>query len=292
MPCKKCGSRLLLGKQGDEILWCPNCENIRVFSYQEAIEHSLKIFKETRIVCDVLLSTHNKYNMMNNMLNAREITSGQLWSDLHFNANQFIWETFIIQDILAGKCKSLVNFSPPKDILRDLFQAYFDYVESCSYIHWITEGYGTYVAIPSDKIKQYTTMGRSSLLTSDGEYFILFRYFEEWQEILSEYKKHNILPGDEAEKLSKKYKTELIRDLWKQKRTRKSVRRKTVGRDSPGLLSFYVTLNLVFYSSFPDPRKELLGFEGVEVDQNLIKAMRSEERRVGKECRSRWSPYH
>src|SRR5258707_5033245 len=29
-------------------------------------------------------------------------------------------------------------------------------------------------------------------------------------------------------------------------------------------------------------------------DQNIIglQAMRSEERRVGKECRSRWSPYH
>ena len=26
--------------------------------------------------------------------------------------------------------------------------------------------------------------------------------------------------------------------------------------------------------------------------QNLGLAMRSEERRVGKECRSRWSPYH
>ena len=24
----------------------------------------------------------------------------------------------------------------------------------------------------------------------------------------------------------------------------------------------------------------------------LIRSMRSEERRVGKECRSRWSPYH
>ena len=26
--------------------------------------------------------------------------------------------------------------------------------------------------------------------------------------------------------------------------------------------------------------------------QNLSRASRSEERRVGKECRSRWSPYH
>ena len=26
--------------------------------------------------------------------------------------------------------------------------------------------------------------------------------------------------------------------------------------------------------------------------QNVIKQLRSEERRVGKECRSRWSPYH
>src|SRR2546430_5144162 len=27
-------------------------------------------------------------------------------------------------------------------------------------------------------------------------------------------------------------------------------------------------------------------------DANLLKKRRSEERRVGKECRSRWSPYH
>ena len=27
-------------------------------------------------------------------------------------------------------------------------------------------------------------------------------------------------------------------------------------------------------------------------EQSLIHTMRSEERRVGKECRSRWSPYH
>ena len=27
-------------------------------------------------------------------------------------------------------------------------------------------------------------------------------------------------------------------------------------------------------------------------DRNVVRAMRSEERRVGKECRSRWSPYH
>ena len=26
--------------------------------------------------------------------------------------------------------------------------------------------------------------------------------------------------------------------------------------------------------------------------ENLDKVIRSEERRVGKECRSRWSPYH
>src|SRR5687767_9452443 len=27
-------------------------------------------------------------------------------------------------------------------------------------------------------------------------------------------------------------------------------------------------------------------------EQNLVQRLRSEERRVGKECRSRWSPYH
>ena len=38
----------------------------------------------------------------------------------------------------------------------------------------------------------------------------------------------------------------------------------------------------------------VLVFQGqVEVSKNMmVKTARSEERRVGKECRSRWSPYH
>ena len=29
-----------------------------------------------------------------------------------------------------------------------------------------------------------------------------------------------------------------------------------------------------------------------EIDEHTTEKLRSEERRVGKECRSRWSPYH
>ena len=32
--------------------------------------------------------------------------------------------------------------------------------------------------------------------------------------------------------------------------------------------------------------------EGINLKQAEVHGMRSEERRVGKECRSRWSPYH
>ena len=32
--------------------------------------------------------------------------------------------------------------------------------------------------------------------------------------------------------------------------------------------------------------------EQIDYDKDSIKLIRSEERRVGKECRSRWSPYH
>src|SRR5256886_4687765 len=37
----------------------------------------------------------------------------------------------------------------------------------------------------------------------------------------------------------------------------------------------------------PGARRMLVDFAGGDLD-----ALRSEERRVGKECRSRWSPYH
>ena len=39
--------------------------------------------------------------------------------------------------------------------------------------------------------------------------------------------------------------------------------------------------NLLLYAAF-----------GGEVDLAVLAEQRSEERRVGKECRSRWSPYH
>ena len=37
--------------------------------------------------------------------------------------------------------------------------------------------------------------------------------------------------------------------------------------------------------------KKDLGLENID-KQKLLDIFRSEERRVGKECRSRWSPYH
>ena len=42
---------------------------------------------------------------------------------------------------------------------------------------------------------------------------------------------------------------------------------------------------VAFYFWFGSPKEELLKMENEQMQ-------RSEERRVGKECRSRWSPYH
>ena len=38
--------------------------------------------------------------------------------------------------------------------------------------------------------------------------------------------------------------------------------------------------------------QQILFFREFDIPLKEIKAVRSEERRVGKECRSRWSPYH
>ena len=37
---------------------------------------------------------------------------------------------------------------------------------------------------------------------------------------------------------------------------------------------------------------QMPGMDGMQAARQLRKNDRSEERRVGKECRSRWSPYH
>ena len=66
-----------------------------------------------------------------------------------------------------------------------------------------------------------------------------------------------------------------------------------------GFAEYY---NLAHYDCSDDTRarnlkylKEILGTNSKKVGTNIIYDIdwiRSEERRVGKECRSRWSPYH
>ena len=46
------------------------------------------------------------------------------------------------------------------------------------------------------------------------------------------------------------------------------------------------------FDMVPPPQKEFVADEVVGSEALIVDDDRSEERRVGKECRSRWSPYH
>ena len=46
-------------------------------------------------------------------------------------------------------------------------------------------------------------------------------------------------------------------------------------------------------ASFGEPPKDFkIGYQTQQNGMIMVELCRSEERRVGKECRSRWSPYH
>ena len=73
-----------------------------------------------------------------------------------------------------------------------------------------------------------------------------------------------------------------------------SLSMKTVWQDGEEKKSVVLPLNLIISAFAPvqDVRKTVTPeLKNVE-DSVLLFAERSEERRVGKECRSRWSPYH
>ena len=64
-------------------------------------------------------------------------------------------------------------------------------------------------------------------------------------------------------------------------------------------LTFNTQLNTIIdYGRNKFPMVERIGVETVAYQKSLaqelrrLSLLRSEERRVGKECRSRWSPYH
>ena len=61
------------------------------------------------------------------------------------------------------------------------------------------------------------------------------------------------------------------------------------------IVDYYVNKSLNYYRVFKNKKaietiNKILIFDKDNVD--ALSSSRSEERRVGKECRSRWSPYH
>ena len=57
------------------------------------------------------------------------------------------------------------------------------------------------------------------------------------------------------------------------------------------LLVFFFSLRAIASAKYDRPPSELPWID-VGVCTDFLYFLRSEERRVGKECRSRWSPYH
>ena len=64
-----------------------------------------------------------------------------------------------------------------------------------------------------------------------------------------------------------------------------------------GIIGGLIALTGIFFFAkntfFPIQQDEMMGSENMELGPDGMPVEgRSEERRVGKECRSRWSPYH
>ena len=65
-------------------------------------------------------------------------------------------------------------------------------------------------------------------------------------------------------------------------------------RQEVGLARAFAALGCRAVVLYPDPdaAPEAVTSEDLEPNVRIYYVPRSEERRVGKECRSRWSPYH
>ena len=61
-------------------------------------------------------------------------------------------------------------------------------------------------------------------------------------------------------------------------------------RRQAGLLFLIMVLIIIYINNRYECQLQLIEIDNLK--KELIDIKRSEERRVGKECRSRWSPYH
>ena len=78
----------------------------------------------------------------------------------------------------------------------------------------------------------------------------------------------------------------------KRPNTKESKNKKTVINKSPPLKYRGLPVKRQYRQPAPIPAAKPTNVPAIEIKRQIYSNLRSEERRVGKECRSRWSPYH
>ena len=114
-------------------------------------------------------------------------------------------------------------------------------------------------------------------------YFFLNRFVIEANRLISDYKVMNLFSQE---------KDKLIIECENNLSTKFIELYVNPGQPHINIRTSYTRAKKNSVEFFDTVRRQRIHSFGIADDDRIIEINRSEERRVGKECRSRWSPYH
>ena len=275
MPCEKCDSTLVVGKNNTDDVWCPTCEDIKSLSFGDSLKFCLDIVESYRQEYEILLKIVHKDNLLLPLLCLREKSAREVIKTMTISFKNLVGYSLILHDVLAGKCGGTVNPGDSSDLVGQIIRNYFDYIEALKQFQFIKDGYGVILCVPKDMSRLYidketeTRKKASSLFRETDSSIYAFWFTEEWLRIEKNFSKLDIYSESEAKKRSVSCRREKKRLELKEKRVKKRLKSKRKKFRYPRSAD----LGSAFQINLADPGNHMLDFDDIELSKEVVDAL-------------------
>jgi hypothetical protein len=275
MPCEKCDSTLVVGKNNTDDVWCPACEDIEILSFEDSLKFCLDIVGSYRQKYETRLQIVHKDNLLLPLLCLREKSIREAMKTMTISFQDLVAYSLILHDVLTGKCGGTVNLGKSINLVSHIRRNYIDYIEALKQFQVIKDGYGVILCVPKDMSGLYidketeTRKKASSMFRETDSSIYAFWFTEEWLRIEKNFSKLDIYSESEAKKRSVFRRREKKYLELKGRRVKKRLKNKRKEFRLPRSAD----LGSAFQINLADPENHMLDFDDIELSERVVDAL-------------------
>jgi len=274
MPCNKCESILVIGKNNEDEMWCPTCENVEILSFEESIKFCHNVVESYRQQYETRLQVIHRNNLLFPLICLRERSIRKVMQEMAISFRNLTAYSLILYDVLMGKCGATVDLGEPINS-APIIKGYTDYIEALKQFQFVRNGYGVILRIPKSRSRTYIDKetkakeNASPMFQEIDSSILAFWFCEEWKRIEKNYSKLDICSGSEAKIRSIPYRRERRLLELRERRMRKKSKNIKKRRERPSISE---NLGSAFQINLADPTNHMLDFDDIDLTEEVLNA--------------------